>query len=146
MVPRRRRWRSVDDGEWDYWAIAALSTLGVIVRPWNPPEATWAVTGAVMLIVFGLLPWSDALKAVAKGTDVCLFLSGMMLLAELARNPSRWPAADPTRDRASCRARRITDCPMAARLASPQAGSCSAGALVMIGSWQQSKVAGRNAG
>jgi arsenical pump membrane protein len=67
------------------WAIAALSTLGVIVRPWNLPEATWAVTGAVMLIVFGLLPWSDALKAVAKGTDVYLFLSGMMLLAELAR-------------------------------------------------------------
>jgi len=67
------------------WAIVALSTLGVIVRPWNLPEATWAVTGAVMLIVFGLLPWSDALKAVAKGTDVYLFLSGMMLLAELAR-------------------------------------------------------------
>src|SRR6202165_412472 len=39
-----------------------------------------------MLIVFGLLPWSDALKAVANGTDVYLFLSGMMLLAELARN------------------------------------------------------------
>jgi arsenical pump membrane protein len=67
------------------WAIVALSTLGVIVRPWNLPEATWAGTGAVMLIVFGLLPWSDALKAVAKGTDVYLFLSGMMLLAELAR-------------------------------------------------------------
>ena len=68
------------------WAIAGLSILGVIARPWRLPEATWAVTGAVMLIVFGLLPWSDALKAVAKGTDVYLFLSGMMLLAELARN------------------------------------------------------------
>ena len=67
------------------WAIAALSILGVIVRPWNLPEATWAVTGALMLIVFGLMPWSDALKAVAKGTDVYLFLGGMMLLAELAR-------------------------------------------------------------
>ena len=76
------------------WAIAALSTLGVIARPWRLPEATWAVTGAVMLIVFGLLPWSDALKAVAKGTDVYLFLSGMMLLAELARNEgclTFWP-------------------------------------------------------
>src|SRR6185437_1734008 len=67
------------------WAIAALSTFGVIARPWKLPEATWAVSGAVMLVVFGLLPWSDALKAVAKGTDVYLFLSGMMLLAELAR-------------------------------------------------------------
>ncbi len=67
------------------WAIAALSILGVIVRPWKLPEAIWAVAGAVMLIVFGLLAWSDALKAVAKGTDLYLFLSGMMLLAELAR-------------------------------------------------------------
>jgi arsenical pump membrane protein len=67
------------------WAIVALSTLGVIVRPWKLPEAIWAVSGAVMLIVLGLLPWSDALKAVAKGIDVYLFLIGMMLLAELAR-------------------------------------------------------------
>jgi arsenical pump membrane protein len=67
------------------WAITALSTLGVIVRPWNLPEATWAVAGAVMLIAFGLLPLSDALKAIAKGSDVYLFLGGMMLLAELAR-------------------------------------------------------------
>jgi len=48
------------------WAIAALSMFGAIARPWKLPEATWAVTGAVMLIVFGLLPWSDAQKAVAK--------------------------------------------------------------------------------
>ena len=67
------------------WAIAALSAVGVIARPWKLPEAIWAVAGAVMLIVFGLLAWSDALKAVAKGTDLYLFLSGMMLLAELAR-------------------------------------------------------------
>jgi arsenical pump membrane protein len=67
------------------WAIAALSTLGVIARPWKLPEAIWAVAGAVMLVAFGLLRWSDALQAVAKGIDVYLFLSGMMLLAELAR-------------------------------------------------------------
>jgi arsenical pump membrane protein len=57
----------------------------VIVCPWMLPEAIWAVSGAVMLVVLGLLPWSDALKAVTKGMDVYLFLSGMMLLAELAR-------------------------------------------------------------
>jgi arsenical pump membrane protein len=67
------------------WAIAALSTLGVIARPWKLPEAIWAVSGAVILVVLGLLPWSDALRAVAKGIDVYLFLTGMMLLAELAR-------------------------------------------------------------
>jgi arsenical pump membrane protein len=67
------------------WVIAALSTFGVIARPWKLPEAIWAVSGAVMLVVLGLLRWSDALQAVAKGIDVYLFLSGMMLLAELAR-------------------------------------------------------------
>ncbi|HEY6418196.1 MAG TPA: arsenic transporter [Candidatus Binataceae bacterium] len=67
------------------WAIAALSTLGVIARPWKLPEATWAVSGAVLLIALGLLPWRDALNAVGKGADVYLFLAGMLLLAELAR-------------------------------------------------------------
>src|SRR5215831_9946518 len=67
------------------WGIAALATAGVIVRPWRLPEATWAVLGAVALVGFDLLSWSDALAGVAKGTDVYLFLAGMMLLAELAR-------------------------------------------------------------
>jgi len=67
------------------WAIAALATLGVIVRPWRLPEAIWAVLGAMALVVLALLPWTNALQAIGKGTDVYLFLVGMMLLAELAR-------------------------------------------------------------
>jgi arsenical pump membrane protein len=67
------------------WAIAALATLCVIVRPWRLPEAIWAVLGAMALVVFALLPWTSALQAIGKGTDVYLFLIGMMLLAELAR-------------------------------------------------------------
>ena len=67
------------------WAIAALATAGVIVRPWRLPEAIWAVLGAAALVAFGLLPWRDALAGVLKGLDVYLFLAGMMLLAELAR-------------------------------------------------------------
>jgi arsenical pump membrane protein len=67
------------------WGIAALATAGVIVRPWRLPEAVWAVAGAAALVVFGLLSWSDALAGMLKGTDVYLFLTGMMLLAELAR-------------------------------------------------------------
>src|SRR5246127_2412860 len=67
------------------WAIAALATAGVIVRPWRLPEAIWAVLGAAALVVLGLLPWRDALAGVGKGVDVYLFLTGMMLLAELAR-------------------------------------------------------------
>src|SRR5690348_418079 len=67
------------------WAIAALATAGVIVRPWRLPEATWALAGAVALVAFGLLSWNDALAGMLRGTDVYLFLAGMMLLAELAR-------------------------------------------------------------
>src|SRR5579884_3682361 len=65
--------------------IAAVATAAVIARPWNLPEAIWAVAGAVLLVAFGLLPLTDALAGIAKGTDVYLFLIGMMLLAELAR-------------------------------------------------------------
>jgi len=67
------------------WSIAALSVLGVIVRPWRIPEALWAISGAAALALFSLVPLSDALAAIVKGTDVYLFLTGMMLLAELAR-------------------------------------------------------------
>ena len=67
------------------WAIAAASTAGVVFRPWKMPEAVWAVSGALLLPLLGLLPWRDVAGAVAKGTDVYLFLVGMMLLAELAR-------------------------------------------------------------
>ena len=66
-------------------AVAAGATLGVIIRPLRIPEYVWAVLGAVVLIAFGLLPWRNAVAAAAKGMDVYLFLIGMMLLAEVAR-------------------------------------------------------------
>src|ERR1700710_2684826 len=67
------------------WAVAAVSTLGVIVRPFKLPEAVWAVLGALALCGFGMLPWSEALHAIGKGIDVYLFLLGMMTASELAR-------------------------------------------------------------
>lgn len=67
------------------WAIAGLSTAGVIARPMRWPEWIWAVTGAVLLILLGLMPIAEAGQAVAKGLDVYLFLIGMMLLSETAR-------------------------------------------------------------
>ena len=67
------------------WSIAIVSVAGVIVRPWQIPEAAWAVGGACLLVMSGLLPWHDAIRAVGKGFDVYLFLAGMMLLSELAR-------------------------------------------------------------
>ena len=67
------------------WFITALATAGVIFRPWHVPEYVWALGGALLLVIGGLVPWPAALGAVAKGDDVYLFLTGMMLLAELAR-------------------------------------------------------------
>ena len=67
------------------WMIAALSVLGVITRPKNWPEAWWAASGALALVLFSLIPIQAALAAVREGGDVYLFLTGMMVLAELAR-------------------------------------------------------------
>jgi arsenical pump membrane protein len=65
--------------------IAGCATLGVIARPLKIPEFVWAVLGAALLVGFGLLPWREAVTAAANGTDVYLFLIGMMLLSEVAR-------------------------------------------------------------
>ncbi len=70
---------------WTTWGIAAAATAGVILRPFSWPEWVWAVAGAALLVLLGLLPARDALAGMGKGTDVYLFLVGMMLLAELAR-------------------------------------------------------------
>ncbi len=76
---------SPDQAHLASWVVAALATAGVIVRPFKLPEAVWAVAGAVLLVVLGLLPIEQALQAVGKGADVYLFLIGMMLLSETAR-------------------------------------------------------------
>ena len=57
----------------------------MIARPFRWPEAVWAVGGALLLLLFGLLPLAQAWAGVLKGLDVYLFLTGMMLLSELAR-------------------------------------------------------------
>ena len=67
------------------WLIAAVAVGGVIIRPWGLPEAIWAVLGAGALVLLSLLPAPVAWSAIIKGLDVYLFLTGMMLLAELAR-------------------------------------------------------------
>jgi arsenical pump membrane protein len=68
------------------WTVAAVATAGVIIRPFAWPEAIWAVTGAALLVLSGLLSPGDALIGIANGIDVYLFLAGMMLLAEIARH------------------------------------------------------------
>jgi arsenical pump membrane protein len=81
------------------WAISALSIALVIARPFKIPEYVWAVSGAVLLLILRLLTPAEGLAGVAKGLDVYLFLTGMMLLAETAREERLfdWLAAHATR-------------------------------------------------
>ncbi len=67
------------------WAIAAATIACILLRPKGWPEAVWALLGAALLTAGGLLPGASALHAVGRGADVYLFLTGMMLLSELAR-------------------------------------------------------------
>ncbi len=70
------------------WAISAAAIAGILFRPREWPEAIWACSGALLLVLFRLIPLASAGSAIAKGSDVYLFLTGMMLLAELARAQS----------------------------------------------------------
>jgi len=81
------------------WIIVFVSIAGVIIRPFNIPEYVWAVTGAVLLLLFQFLSLSEGLLGVANGLDVYLFLTGMMLLAETAREEGLfdWLAAHATK-------------------------------------------------
>ena len=80
------------------WGIAGLATAGVIVRPFRWPEAVWALAGALVLVLLGLVRPLDAWAGIVKGLDVYLFLLGMMLLSELARREGLfdWLAAKAT--------------------------------------------------
>jgi arsenical pump membrane protein len=77
------------------WSIAALATAGVIVRPFGWPEAIWPWPARCCWSL-GLLPADAALAAVAKGGDVYLFLTGMMLLSEVARREGCSTGSRPT--------------------------------------------------
>jgi arsenical pump membrane protein len=65
--------------------IVAVSIVLMLTRPRGIPEVWWISGGALLLIALRLVPLKLAGQAVAKGSDVYLFLTGMMLLSELAR-------------------------------------------------------------
>jgi arsenical pump membrane protein len=65
--------------------IVAASILLMLLRLRNIAEVYWVGGGALLLVVTRLIPLSLAGHAIAKGTDVYLFLAGMMLLSEIAR-------------------------------------------------------------
>ncbi len=67
------------------WTISLASILCMLVRPRRIAEAYWACGGAILLILTGLIALPQAMRAVSEGWDVYLFLTGMMILAEVAR-------------------------------------------------------------
>jgi arsenical pump membrane protein len=65
--------------------IVGISIVLMLIRPRNIPEVYWIGGGVLLLLILRLVPLQLAGRAVAKALDVCLFLIGMMLLSELAR-------------------------------------------------------------
>jgi len=80
-------------------AVAALVAAGIVFRPRGLPEAIWAVGGAVLLVGLRFLSPAAAWHGVLAGLDVYLFLIGMMVLSEVAREAGLfdWLAALATR-------------------------------------------------
>lgn len=67
------------------WLISLASILCMLFRPRRIAEAYWVGAGAILLVVTRLIPLHQAGHAIYEGLDVYLFLTGMMILAELAR-------------------------------------------------------------
>jgi arsenical pump membrane protein len=67
------------------FSIVAISIALMLVRPRGISEVWWVSGGALLLVALRLMPLNLAWQAVAKGSDVYLFLIGMMLLSETAR-------------------------------------------------------------
>jgi len=66
--------------------IAAASIALMLWRPFRLPEVVFTASGALLLCALRLIPMRSAGHAVAEGLDVYLFLTGMMLLSELAKD------------------------------------------------------------
>ncbi|HEX3438627.1 MAG TPA: SLC13 family permease, partial [Pseudacidobacterium sp.] len=67
------------------WGISLASIALMLIRPKGISEYIWVCGAAILLIITGLLPLKNAAHAIYEGLDVYLFLTGMMLLAEMAR-------------------------------------------------------------
>ncbi len=65
--------------------IIAVSIVLMLIRPKNIPEVYWIAGGVALLLALRLINLQLTGRALAKSADVCLFLIGMMLLSELAR-------------------------------------------------------------
>ncbi len=65
--------------------IVGISIVLMLIRPRNVPEVYWISAGVALLLALRLVSVNLTERAVVKSLDVCLFLIGMMLLSELAR-------------------------------------------------------------
>jgi arsenical pump membrane protein len=72
-------------GHWLLPLIVAASIALMLLRPRGIAEVWWISGGVALLLALRLVPLQLAGKAVAAGSDVYLFLIGMMILSELAR-------------------------------------------------------------
>ncbi len=78
--------------------LTGIVVLGIglmLLRPWGIAEAWWVCGGAGLLVALRLVTVKLAGHAIAEGADVYLFLTGMMLVSELAREQGvfDWVAA-----------------------------------------------------
>src|SRR5579863_9200179 len=71
----------------------------MLIRPRDTAEVVWVGAGVLLLLLFRLVTFRLVGKAAEKGMDVYLFLIGMMLLSELARENGvfDWLAASAVR-------------------------------------------------
>jgi arsenical pump membrane protein len=67
------------------WSISCISIALMLLRPRNISETWWIGLAAALLVALRLIPLGLAAHAIAEGTDVYLFLAGMMLLSQLAQ-------------------------------------------------------------
>lgn len=65
--------------------ITGVSILLMLIRPRGIAEVYWIGGGVLLLILLRVISFRLAAKAIGEGMDVYLFLAGMMLLSELAR-------------------------------------------------------------
>lgn len=65
--------------------VVAVSIVLMLIRPRNIPEVYWISAGVIVLLTLRLITLRLTERALLKAVDVCLFLIGMMLLSELAR-------------------------------------------------------------
>lgn len=67
-------------------AIAVIVVAGMLLRPWGSREWYWAAGGAVAVVLLRAEPAAAAWSTIAGGASIFAFLTGIAILAEIARS------------------------------------------------------------